>query len=169
MTEIGRRAQLTKSGADYRGIAGLDAPGEGQENADMVASMSTANHQVVIFVGEPAQSLLDGLRALGLVQIVLENAVHVWSRPVPSEGPRESQMTGPGLTTAPGAPGLLMTVTEAALSLGVSRSTLYELIGRRELEVVHIGRSARVPVEALHALVERMRCGIAAGSRSDGS
>jgi excisionase family DNA binding protein len=52
---------------------------------------------------------------------------------------------------------LLLTVTEAACSLGVSRSTVYELIGQGDLEVVHLGRAARVPSESVVDLVERMR------------
>ena len=52
---------------------------------------------------------------------------------------------------------LLLTVAEAARSLGVSRSTVYELIGRGDLEVVHLGRAARVPSESVRDLVGRVR------------
>src|SRR4051812_10581288 len=52
---------------------------------------------------------------------------------------------------------LLLDVREAAQLLGIGRSTLYELIAAGQIEVVHIGRSARVPVAALHAFVERCR------------
>jgi excisionase family DNA binding protein len=40
--------------------------------------------------------------------------------------------------------------------LGVGRTTAYELIGSGQLQVVHIGRSARVPVAAVHSYVERL-------------
>lgn len=50
---------------------------------------------------------------------------------------------------------LLLTVREAAEVLSIGRSTLYELISAGEIEVVHIGRSARVPVAALVAFVDR--------------
>ena len=52
---------------------------------------------------------------------------------------------------------LLLSIREAALVLGIGRSTLYELIVADEIEVVHIGRSARVPVAALHEFVDRCR------------
>jgi excisionase family DNA binding protein len=52
---------------------------------------------------------------------------------------------------------LLLGVREAARMLGIGRSTLYELIAAGEIETVHIGRAARVPVAALHAFVERRR------------
>lgn len=34
---------------------------------------------------------------------------------------------------------------------------MYELVGAGEIEVVHIGRSARVPVAAVEEFVERQR------------
>ena len=49
---------------------------------------------------------------------------------------------------------LLLDVREAAQVLGIGLSTLYELIAAGQIEVVHIGRSARVPVAALHEFVE---------------
>jgi excisionase family DNA binding protein len=52
---------------------------------------------------------------------------------------------------------LLLDVREAASVLGIGRSTLYELIADGEIEVVHIGRAARVPVAALHEFVDRCR------------
>lgn len=52
---------------------------------------------------------------------------------------------------------LLLSVSDAATVLGVGRTTVYELIGAGQLETVHIGRSRRVPVDALHAFVERLR------------
>jgi len=44
---------------------------------------------------------------------------------------------------------LLLRIPEAADRLGVGRSTLYLLLNRRELPVVRIGRSVRIPREAL--------------------
>ncbi|TML92216.1 MAG: helix-turn-helix domain-containing protein [Actinobacteria bacterium] len=49
---------------------------------------------------------------------------------------------------------LLLTVVEAAAMLGVGRTTAYELIAGGELQVVHIGRSARVPLVAVHRYVD---------------
>ena len=52
---------------------------------------------------------------------------------------------------------LLITVAETAEVLGVGRTTVYELITSGDLEVVHIGRSARVPVASTRAFVDRLR------------
>ena len=51
---------------------------------------------------------------------------------------------------------LLLTVTEAATMLGVGRTKAYELIAGGQLQVVHIGRSARVPVVVVHRYVEAL-------------
>ena len=52
---------------------------------------------------------------------------------------------------------LLLATREAAKVLAIGGSTLYEPIAAGEIEGVHIGRSARVPVAALHAFVDRCR------------
>ena len=52
---------------------------------------------------------------------------------------------------------LLVTVADAGRMLGVGRTTAYELVRAGELDVVHIGRAARVPVDSVHAYVERLR------------
>ena len=54
-------------------------------------------------------------------------------------------------------PPALLTISEAAARLRIGRSTAYELIACGDLEVVHIGRSARVPVEAVDDLVQILR------------
>lgn len=51
---------------------------------------------------------------------------------------------------------LLVTVAEAAMMLGVGRTKAYELIAGGQLQVVHIGRAARVPVTAVHSYVEAL-------------
>ncbi|HET7487750.1 MAG TPA: helix-turn-helix domain-containing protein [Acidimicrobiales bacterium] len=51
---------------------------------------------------------------------------------------------------------LLLTVVEAAAMLGVGRTKAYELIAGGHLQVVHIGRAARVPVAAVHRYVEAL-------------
>ena len=50
-----------------------------------------------------------------------------------------------------------MTIRDAAEVLGLGRSTVYELIGRGQLEVVHVGRSVRVPTDAVRSFVESLR------------
>jgi len=49
---------------------------------------------------------------------------------------------------------LLLTVVEAASMLGVGRTKAYELIAGGELQVVHIGRAARVPLVAVRRYVD---------------
>ena len=54
---------------------------------------------------------------------------------------------------------LLLTPQEAAESLGVSRSQLYELMRRHEVVSILIGRSRRIPAAGLREYVERMKEG----------
>ena len=54
-------------------------------------------------------------------------------------------------------PVLLLTIPQAARRLAIGRSTLYTLIGAGELEVVHIRRAVRVPVEAVDDFLARRR------------
>lgn len=70
--------------------------------------------------------------------------------PEPITAPPTDDRTGADLV-------LLLSVEEAGKALGVSRSTMYELIGSGDLEVVHIRRSVRVPVDAVHDFVRRLR------------
>ena len=58
-----------------------------------------------------------------------------------------------------GVPPLLLTVPDAARVLAIGRTTLYELIAERRIEIVHIGRCTRVPVDALRTFVEQKRAG----------
>lgn len=52
---------------------------------------------------------------------------------------------------------ILLTIPEAAVRLRIGRSTVYELISSGSLEVVHIGRSARIPAQAVTDFVQLMR------------
>lgn len=52
---------------------------------------------------------------------------------------------------------VLLTPEEAAERLSISRSKLYELLSRDELESVRIGASRRIPTSALDRFVERCR------------
>jgi excisionase family DNA binding protein len=62
-----------------------------------------------------------------------------------------------GEAIAAGVVPLLLTIPQAASVLAVGRTTVYELIGAGDLEAVHIGRSVRVPVDALRSFVDRRR------------
>ena len=52
---------------------------------------------------------------------------------------------------------VLLTIKQTAQMLSLSRSTVYELIRDGVLEVVHVGRSARVPMDALITFVTTLR------------
>ena len=52
---------------------------------------------------------------------------------------------------------LLLTPLEAAKTLGIGRSKLYELLARGELASVYIGACRRVPLDALRAYVDELQ------------
>ena len=52
---------------------------------------------------------------------------------------------------------LLLTVQEAANRLSMSRAALYPSVMGGEIESICIGRSRRIPLDALTAYVERQR------------
>jgi excisionase family DNA binding protein len=54
---------------------------------------------------------------------------------------------------------LLLTPAQAAKVLSLSRTVVYELIGKNELESIKLGASRRIPVAALQEWVERQREG----------
>lgn len=51
---------------------------------------------------------------------------------------------------------LLLTVEATAQRLSLSRSTVYELIGRGELRAVHVGRAVRLPAREVSDYAERL-------------
>jgi excisionase family DNA binding protein len=56
---------------------------------------------------------------------------------------------------------MLLTPTEAAETLGIGRSKLYELMRAGVVESVLIGTARRIPAEALVTYVARLRAQIA--------
>ena len=71
----------------------------------------------------------------------------------------QAMSSGPSKTTpsADSAHGRgLLRVEEAAIWLGLSKRTMYELLNRGEIESVHIGRSRRIPFSALERFVEHL-------------
>jgi excisionase family DNA binding protein len=56
---------------------------------------------------------------------------------------------------------ILLTVRDAAQLLAIGRTSVYQLIADGELEVIRIGRAARIPTAAVHAFVRRRREGSA--------
>jgi excisionase family DNA binding protein len=51
----------------------------------------------------------------------------------------------------------MLTAVEVAEHLGIGRTKVFELMASGELESVAIGRSRRVPIEALEAFVDGLR------------
>lgn len=51
---------------------------------------------------------------------------------------------------------VLLTVSQAAARLGVSRATTYRLIQRGDLDAVHVGKALRVPAKAVNDYVDRL-------------
>jgi len=103
-------------------------------------------------VGDAAKSA-DGDSGAGRGGSVAESDDDVGAAP-------DAQYVGPRPADVAGTAGLaprLVTVAAAASLLGVGRSTAYELIADGELRVVHIRRSARVPVEEIDAFVARLQ------------
>jgi excisionase family DNA binding protein len=62
---------------------------------------------------------------------------------------------------------ILLTVNEAAARLAIGRTSLYELISRRELRTVKIGRARRVPESAVDELISRQLRDQAADTETD--
>jgi len=52
---------------------------------------------------------------------------------------------------------LVYTIAEAATALRISRSKFYQLLGAGEIESVHIGRFRKIPADALHDYLARLR------------
>jgi excisionase family DNA binding protein len=50
---------------------------------------------------------------------------------------------------------LLVTVEEAAQSLSIGRTQVYELVQKRKIQSVKIGRLRRIPVEALRTFIDQ--------------
>jgi excisionase family DNA binding protein len=66
-----------------------------------------------------------------------------------------------------GPPSLLVQVPVAARMLGIGRTKIYELVSAGELELVHIGCRALVPVDSVQSFSDRLRSRSAEASPSD--
>jgi excisionase family DNA binding protein len=111
--------------------------------------------RIVLVLGPADPSLDSVLERGGLRQVMRMDEMTVWM--TDGSGP-SSPAKVPAHPAAPGGPErLLLTVVQAAAVLGIGRTAAYQLIRARELEVVHVGRSVRVPADALPDLVRRLR------------
>ena len=54
---------------------------------------------------------------------------------------------------------LLLTATEAGEAIGVGRTRIYELLASGQIPSVKIGRSVRVPIEALKRWIQERESG----------
>jgi excisionase family DNA binding protein len=52
---------------------------------------------------------------------------------------------------------LLQSIPEAAASIGVGRSLMYELVATGQVETVHVGRRRLVVVASVESYVEKLR------------
>jgi len=50
-------------------------------------------------------------------------------------------------------PTLLITPTEAAQALRISRTVLFQLLRSNELRSIKLGRTRRIPIQALHEFI----------------
>lgn len=54
---------------------------------------------------------------------------------------------------------VLLTVEEVAEAMGLGRTYVYELVMRREIRSIKLGRKRRIPVTALDEFVDRQLSG----------
>jgi excisionase family DNA binding protein len=130
------------------GMNGRPTAGDGA--TDRRAATRGPSDRVVVVHGHVDPALDVMLRSSGLVPVHEAEGAVIWApptTPVP-ENP----------SAAPEGSGkLLLTIMEVAERLSVGRSTVYELINRGTLEVVHVGRAVRVPAIAVERMVAGLR------------
>ncbi len=117
------------------------------------------NDRIVVVLGPGSPELEEILRALGLAPLDDDDSAGatLWL-PARLAGRRSAKpVVAPAVAKQGHSLPLLLSIAQAASVLGVGRSTLYEMIGRGEVEVVHLGRAVRVPGAAVEELVEALR------------
>jgi excisionase family DNA binding protein len=116
------------------------------------------NDRIVVVLGPGSPELEEILRALGLAPLDDDSAGATLWLPPRLAGRRSAKpVVAPAVAKQGHRLPLLLSIAQAASVLGVGRSTLYEMIGRGEVEVVHLGRAVRVPAAAVEELVEALR------------
>ncbi len=116
------------------------------------------NDRAVVVLGPVSAELATTLRALGLSPFDDEGGdATLWLPSHRAVRPAASPVVGAQTPPPSEKEPLLLTIVQAAAALSVGRSTLYEMIARGELDVVHLGRAVRVPVRAVEELVEGLR------------
>jgi len=114
------------------------------------------DQRVVVVVGLSTPEIDATLATLGLVPFCdAGGKATVWLR---AEKEIRSLLPPPPMPESTSTSGpLLLTIAQVATALGVDRSTVYELIARGQLEIVHLGRAARIPSSAVSELVRGLR------------
>ena len=69
----------------------------------------------------------------------------------------ERPCLGPSPNAQPARRQLLLTPEQAAQSLAICRTKVYDLMATRRLDSVRIGTSRRIPAAALEEFVQRLR------------
>lgn len=83
---------------------------------------------------------------------ICEGKTHKRGEPLPTVGAcREMNAVQP----------LVVTAEHAAKMLGISRSNLYTLLSSGELKSIKIGASRRIPIAAIHELIEKSTVNVA--------
>lgn len=113
------------------------------------------NDRAVVVLGPVSAGLATTLRSLDLLPLNDETGdATLWLPAQRAVRPLVGSVSGGTTSTPRGKEPLLITIVQAAAALSVGRSTVYEMIARGELDVVHLGRAVRVPLRAIEQLVE---------------
>ena len=109
--------------------------------------------RVVVVHGPAGDELTALLTDSGLTPVVDTGETTIWApAPAPAPAPVAADPPDPKAN-----PVVLVDIVTAARRLGIGRSSVYRLIETGQLDVVHVGRSARIPVAAIDDLVDRLR------------
>jgi excisionase family DNA binding protein len=73
-----------------------------------------------------------------------------------SIGPRKSGRASANTGDVNYMEKVLLSIPEVGAALSLGRSTVYELMARGELPVVHIGRRALIPAQAIRDYADRL-------------
>jgi excisionase family DNA binding protein len=168
--DFGRLAGGPANGSGQDGDQRSDAPGErkavtsngkktvGRDRPDVVRPRASRGVRIAVARQSPPR---DGGRCEPDVRqspwSPVEGRHPVGRESTPSEADADPAAPRPHDESSVGIAPRLVTILRAAELLGVGRTTGYELVAAGELEVVHIGRAARIPIESIDAYVMRLR------------
>jgi excisionase family DNA binding protein len=112
--------------------------------------------RAVVVLGTATTEIECVLRRLGLAPLDDDSGTATLWLPLEQtmSFPSHAQVDG---ATLPGP--LLLSVAQVSEALGIGRTMVYDMISRGQLEVVHLGRAARVPANAVDQLVRHLREG----------